>query len=73
VPIDRILERRRKSHQNFRWFADHADIVLVYDNTSLPTFAAGKIFGTWMAPALHALADELREAVIAAMGTSPAA
>jgi hypothetical protein len=31
-----------RSHALFEWFARQADIVLVFDNTASPAYAAGK-------------------------------
>jgi predicted ABC-type ATPase len=47
VPTDRILSRRTRSHALFEWFAQQADVVLVFDNTSTPIYAAGFADGAW--------------------------
>jgi predicted ABC-type ATPase len=47
VPSDRVLSRRERSHALFEWLAREADIVLVFDNTAAPVYAAGKAGGMW--------------------------
>lgn len=47
VPPDRVLSRRVRSHALFEWFAQQAHMVLVFDNTSTPVYAAGKADGAW--------------------------
>ncbi len=59
VPADRILSRRTRSHTLFEWFAQHADMVLVFDNTSMPIYAAGKADGVWDLPDVDCLPEEL--------------
>ncbi len=63
VPQDRIIDRRRNAHANFAWFAAHADLVLVFDNTNEPTLAAAKIEGAWLVPKLFLLPRELQTAI----------
>jgi predicted ABC-type ATPase len=65
VPEDRILRRRQNAHANFGWFARHADLVMVYDNTDQPTFAAGKLEGAWTTPDLDGLPHDLRNELLA--------
>lgn len=64
VPADKIVRRRLSAHVNFAWFARFADLVLVFDNTEQPTFAAGKIGGTWIAPDPHGLPEGLLNEVL---------
>jgi predicted ABC-type ATPase len=45
VPADKIFARRTRSHALFEWFARQADMVLVFDNTGTPIYAAGKAPG----------------------------
>lgn len=59
VPSDRVLSRRERSHALFEWFARQADIVLVFDNTAAPVYAAGKAGGMWDLPDLDRLPDDL--------------
>jgi predicted ABC-type ATPase len=33
VDHDKAIERHRKSHEQFSWFAPHADILMVFDNS----------------------------------------
>ena len=59
VPPDRVLGRRSRSHAQFEWFARRADIVLVFDNTAIPTYAAGCVGGAWDLANVDLLPDEL--------------
>ena len=59
VPSDRVLSRRERSHALFEWFARQADIVLVFDNTAAPAYAAGKAGGMWDLADLDQLPDDL--------------
>lgn len=59
VPSDRVLSRRERSHMLFEWFARRADIVLVFDNTAAPTYAAGKADGIWDLANLDCLPPDL--------------
>ena len=60
VPSDRILARRSRSHERFAWFANEADQVFVFDNsTASPTIAAFKDGSGWTMLGLAALADDL--------------
>ena len=59
VPSDRVLSRRERSHALFEWFARQADIVLVFDNTAAPVYAAGKAGGMWDLADLDRLPDDL--------------
>lgn len=47
VPPDRVLSRRARSHALFEWFARRADVVMVFDNSSTPVYAAGMADGVW--------------------------
>jgi predicted ABC-type ATPase len=49
VPVEKIRERWHKSLANFTWFARHADIVHVFDNTLVadPRLVAEKRGGRW--------------------------
>lgn len=71
VPADRVLARRARSHDAFAWFADRADLVLVFDNTDAPVRAAGKLGGVWRLWAVDRLPSDLADAVerLAAAGT----
>jgi predicted ABC-type ATPase len=59
VPSDRVLSRRERSHALFEWFARQADIVLVFDNSAVPVYAAGKAGGMWDLADLDRLPDDL--------------
>ena len=59
VPSDRVLSRRERSHALFEWFAREADIVLVFDNTAAPVYAAGKAGGMWDLADLDRLPDDV--------------
>jgi predicted ABC-type ATPase len=59
VPSDRVLSRRERSHALFEWFARQADIVLVFDNTAAPVYAAGKAGGMWDLADLDRLPGDL--------------
>jgi predicted ABC-type ATPase len=63
VPVDRVLDRRLRSHQRFAWFAQRADLVLVFDNTDAPAYAAGKQDGVWDLAAVERLPRDLAMAV----------
>ena len=63
VPADRVLARRTRSHEAFAWFAQRADLVLVFDNTDTPVQAAGKLGGVWRLRAVDRLPPELAAAV----------
>ena len=47
VPPERVLDRRAQSHACFEWFTQRANQVMVFDNTGLPIYAAGKSDNTW--------------------------
>lgn len=47
VPPDRVLSRRARSHALFEWFAQQAHLVLVFDNSNAPVYAAGMADGVW--------------------------
>ncbi len=59
VPTDRVLDRRVRSHLRFAWFAARADLVLVFDNTEAPVYAAGKADGAWDLKAIERLPTDL--------------
>jgi predicted ABC-type ATPase len=59
VPTDRILSRRTRSHALFEWFAQQADVALVFDNTSTPIYAAGFADGAWDLADVDRLPDDL--------------
>jgi predicted ABC-type ATPase len=59
VPPDRVLNRRTRSHALFEWFARRADIVLVFDNSTMPVYAAGKADGIWDLPDVDRLPADL--------------
>ena len=63
VPADRVLARRIRSHEAFAWFAERADLVLVFDNTEAPVQAAGKLDGVWRLRAVDRLPPDLAAAV----------
>ena len=67
VPRARILSRRDRSHRMFRWFAEQADQVFVFDNsTVLPRVAAFKDGDRWALPNLELLAPDLAFEVVSA-------
>jgi len=59
VSAERVLDRRIRSHAHFAWFAQRADLVLVFDNTSVPVYAAGKADGAWDIAEVHRLPPDL--------------
>jgi predicted ABC-type ATPase len=59
VPSDRVLSQRERSHARFEWFARQADIVLVFDNTAAPVYAAGKAGEMWDLADLDRLPGDL--------------
>ena len=59
VPAERVLRRRERSHELFAWFAERADLVLVFDNTAAPVYTAGKADGVWDLAASDRLPEEL--------------
>lgn len=60
VPLDRIRDRRARSHTLFRWFAEAADRVFVFDNSlSQPRLAAVKGPEGWALLDLGALPADL--------------
>ena len=60
VPRERILARRTRSHRMFGWFAEQADQVFVFDNsTSTPALAAFKDQDGWTLRNLGLLATDL--------------
>ena len=64
VPVDRITARRTRSHQMFGWFAEAADQVYVFDNSTLvPALAAFKDGDQWTIRDLDLLADDLAETI----------
>ena len=63
VPAERVLARRARSHDAFAWFADRADLVLVFDNTDAPARAAGKLGAVWRLWAVDRLPPDLAAAV----------
>ena len=64
VPIDRITARRARSHRMFAWFAEAADQVYVFDNsTVVPALAAFKDGGQWTIRDLDLLAGDLAETI----------
>jgi len=63
VPPDRVLSRRTRSHALFEWFARQADLVLVFDNTSTPVYAAGKADGVWDLPDIDRLPDDIAASI----------
>jgi predicted ABC-type ATPase len=64
VPHDRILSRRARSHAMFDWFAQQADVVLVFDNSNAPIYAAGKSDGVWDLANIDCLPGELAAAIL---------
>ncbi len=49
VPANRIMARRDRSFQMFPWFARHADMVMVFDNSAAsPEIAAVKGPSGWL-------------------------
>ncbi len=54
-----MLSRRARSHALFEWFARAADIVLVFDNTGAPVYAAGMSNGIWDLADVDRLPDDL--------------
>jgi len=63
VPPERVLSRRARSHVLFEWFAQRADLMLVFDNTSTPVYAAGKAQGVWDLPDIDRLPDDLAASI----------
>jgi len=63
VPPQRLLDRRTRSHAHFAWFAQRADLVLVYDNTNVPVHAAAKADGTWDIAEVHRLPPDLASTI----------
>jgi predicted ABC-type ATPase len=59
VPPQRVLDRRARSHAAFGWFAQRSDLVLVFDNTAAPVYAAGKAAGVWDLADIGRLPPEL--------------
>ena len=60
VPRERILARRTRSHRMFGWFAEQADQVLVFDNsTASPALGALKGPTGWVLHNLDVLPVEL--------------
>jgi len=59
VPPERVLDRRARSHAHFGWFAQRGDLVLVFDNTSAPVYAAGKADSAWDLAAVDRLPPDL--------------
>lgn len=64
VPIERIIARRTRSHELFTWFANEADEVYVFDNsTTTPTLAAFRKGSGWELTGVALLADDLAETI----------
>lgn len=64
VPNERILARRARSHTMFHWFAEAADRVFVFDNsTTAPHIAAYKDKGRWVFRDISRLPPKLRDIV----------
>ncbi|MBD0276230.1 MAG: zeta toxin family protein, partial [Acetobacteraceae bacterium] len=68
VPRDRVLDRRARSHARFRWFAERADFVAVFENSAEPVCAAMKRGRRWWLWRLDLLPEDLAAAVEAAAG-----
>jgi hypothetical protein len=63
VPPQRVLDRRTRSHAHFAWFERRGDLVLVFDNTSVPVYAAGKADGVWDIADVARLPPDLAETI----------
>jgi predicted ABC-type ATPase len=63
VPPERVLDRRTRSHAHFAWFARRADLLLVFDNTSVPVYAAGRADGVWYIADVDRLPPDLAKTI----------
>ncbi|RHW16581.1 hypothetical protein D1610_14375 [Sphingomonas gilva] len=62
VPVDKIVARRRRSFEQFPWFAEHVDHCYVFDNsTGEPLLVAEKVEGDLMI--LHDLPSDLQRTI----------
>jgi predicted ABC-type ATPase len=59
VPSQCVLDRRTRSHAYFAWLAQRGDLVLVFENTSVPVYAPGKAAGVWDSADVDRLPPEL--------------
>ncbi len=72
VPAERIRQRRARSHMLFRWFANAADRVFVFDNSlAQPRLAAMKGPEGWTILDLGALPADLGRTLTELAGSAP--